>query len=130
VNNTARNKFFIATFFMFTAPLVGFYFAYHYLLNGMIVQLSDHYRLIWGAAVSVLVVQIVIGGFMYSSLNEEEPELSHEEKMKRERELSYVRNILSQKGDLSEFSKKAITERQKKQKETQEEKQEEKPKSE
>ena len=96
----------------------------------MIVQLSDHYRLIWGAAVSVLVVQIVIGGFMYSSLNEEEPELSHEEKMKRERELSYVRNILSQKGDLSEFSKKAITERQKKQKETQEEKQEEKPKSE
>ena len=114
---------------MFTAPLVAFYFAYHYLLNGMIVQLSDHYRLIWGAAVSVIVVQVVIGGFMYSSLNEEEPELTHEEKMKKERELSYVRNILSQKGDLSDFSKKAITDRQKKQNETQEEK-DSKPKSE
>ena len=112
---------------MFTAPLVAFYFSYHYLLNGLVTQLSDHYRLIWGAAVSVVVVQVVIGGFMYSSLNEEEPELSHEEKMKRERELSYVRNILSTKGDLSDFGKKAITERQKKQQDVQ---QDSKPKSE
>lgn len=116
MNATTRNKFFLATIAMFTLPLIAFYYSYHYLLNGVIVEYSAHNRLIYGAAVAVVIVQIVIGVFMYSSLSEPEVE-TEEEKKRRENELKLVRNVLLSKGDLTEFSTKAILERMKKKKE-------------
>ena len=117
INTTARNKLVIATICMFTIPLIGFYYAYHYLLNGMMVSYSSHDRLIYGAVVAVVIVQFVIGGFLYSSLTEEEPEMTEEEKKQKEAELQNVRKILLNSGDLKEYSTKAILERFKKKQE-------------
>ncbi|KAG2379106.1 hypothetical protein C9374_007744 [Naegleria lovaniensis] len=130
VNITARNKFFVTTIAMFTLPLIAFYYSYHYLLNGVIVEYSAHNRLIYGAVAAVVTVQIVIGAFMYSSLSEPEPVETEEEKKKRENELKLVRNVLLSKGDLSEFSTKAILERMKKKKEASQQESTEKTKTE
>ncbi|KAL9641663.1 hypothetical protein ABK040_016894 [Willaertia magna] len=110
VNTTARNKFLITSILMFTIPFLIFYtFYFHIFPNLTMTQnLTKTQHLTYSAIASLISVQFIIGGFIYSSLTEKEPIMEKEEEERKVRELQFVRSVLRTKGDLKGFSGKKV----------------------
>lgn len=71
-NSVAKRKFVIGSVAMLCFPLFMFFLSYYFLLVKIIPIDNSSTRLAWSGGVAMVGVQVVIGAFIVSALNEEQ----------------------------------------------------------
>eukprot|EP01080_Neovahlkampfia_damariscottae_P004622 gene4622-8195_t len=73
-NGTVKSKLVKTTAIMFSVPFIVYFFCFHQLFDGLIVNYDLNTRMFWSAICSVVTVQIILIWFIITAIEESKEE--------------------------------------------------------